>query len=196
MGELVLEVAERLKIARLANLFKTAKEFAIHHSIPVTTYAQHESGKRALGIESLFSYAEMLGVDPAWLLTGRSPAVTDLDKDLLEGRIFERQERALYSGNTHVGNMFFIDENKKFSTINITLLRNILAQICLLYTQVPGHNVMNLIDFSFDLYNKIIGINGNESEKNMLISLSVSSFLKGVGITASDDIVKRISSAL
>ena len=71
MLNLITEIiSTRLKIARKANGYSSTKEFVEKNSIASTTYWQHESGKRALSIENLFNYSEILvSVRPAPLLT-------------------------------------------------------------------------------------------------------------------------------
>lgn len=66
---------DRLKFARLAAGFETATEFAVKHRIPQPTYANHETGKRGLRLQTAERYAEYLGnCDAAWLLTGHGRA--------------------------------------------------------------------------------------------------------------------------
>lgn len=72
MSRLNEQIGLRLKAARKAANFKTAREFSCHYHIPETTFAQHEAGKRALKVETLIYYCRILGIDPGWLLTGRS----------------------------------------------------------------------------------------------------------------------------
>ena len=67
-------VAARLKQARIAAGFKTAKQFADTHSIPQPTFALHESGRRGLTREVATAYAGWLGVSVEWLLTGKLDA--------------------------------------------------------------------------------------------------------------------------
>jgi repressor LexA len=66
-----VEPAERLKQARIARKFRTAKQFSDTHGIPQATYSTHESGKRGLSREAALRYAELLDISIDWLLTGR-----------------------------------------------------------------------------------------------------------------------------
>ena len=67
-------IAERLKRARIAAGYLTAKEFAEKNDIPQPTYALHESGKRGLSRgDTLKLYAQKLGVREAWLQFGEEP---------------------------------------------------------------------------------------------------------------------------
>ena len=62
MHSISTNISKRLKIARIASGYKTAKDFAAQHDIPNTTYSQHESGKRALSVENLCNYASLLNI--------------------------------------------------------------------------------------------------------------------------------------
>lgn len=61
---------KRLKSARIAAGFKTAREFCLAHKIPASTYSLHENGRRLLKPAVATRYAEILGVNVVWLLTG------------------------------------------------------------------------------------------------------------------------------
>lgn len=70
---------ERLKLARVAAGWRTAKSFAASIGVPQPTYALHESGKRGMSREVAKTYAKALGnCDADWLLTGigRGPLMT------------------------------------------------------------------------------------------------------------------------
>ncbi len=63
-------VGRRLKEARKAAGYKTAKEFAERNGIPQPTYAMHELGTRGLKQNRAIEYARLLNVTLEWLLTG------------------------------------------------------------------------------------------------------------------------------
>lgn len=60
-------VSRRLKQARLAAGFDTAKDFAAYANVNATTYAHHESGRRLFGTQTAVKYATALRI-PARLL--------------------------------------------------------------------------------------------------------------------------------
>lgn len=64
------KIGRRLRIARKACGYKSARAFATKYSIPESTYSQHETGKRSLGPELLIFYSECLGIEPGWLVSG------------------------------------------------------------------------------------------------------------------------------
>lgn len=64
-------VSERLKWARerLAG-FTSARQFALRHDIPVSTYAGYENNSRKLDLPTASRLSKLLRVDVGWLLTG------------------------------------------------------------------------------------------------------------------------------
>lgn len=69
--------ASRLKFARFAAGYRTAKEFSDKHGIPQPTYSNHESGGRSLLPDVAADYATKLGNTSAgWLLTGEGISPT------------------------------------------------------------------------------------------------------------------------
>jgi hypothetical protein len=58
----------RLAEARSAAGYKSARSFALNKKIPVSTYVMHESGDRRMDAEVAEHYAELLGVNPSWLV--------------------------------------------------------------------------------------------------------------------------------
>jgi SOS-response transcriptional repressor LexA len=67
-------VADRLKAAREAAGFDTAKAAADAIGIPVATYTQHENGTRGLPAGKARLYAKAFGATPEWLLYERGGA--------------------------------------------------------------------------------------------------------------------------
>lgn len=65
--------ADRLRRAREAAGYQTAKEFSDALGIAEGTYRHHDNGNRGFKLRSAQKYARKLGVDPYWLLTGRLP---------------------------------------------------------------------------------------------------------------------------
>lgn len=69
-------IGARLKAAREAAGFKTAIEFALQNGIPQPTYALHEGGRRGLKWDVAENYGELLGVEAAWIMSGKTAADT------------------------------------------------------------------------------------------------------------------------
>ena len=65
----------RLKTARQALGFATAKDFALHLGMKEQTYRNYERGDRKVSYEELQKIAEA-GVSMDWLILGHGPAIT------------------------------------------------------------------------------------------------------------------------
>ncbi|MFC5358162.1 LexA family protein [Azospirillum himalayense] len=63
--------ADRLRIARAARKYRTAKQFSDTHGIPQSTYSTHETGTRGLSRNAALKYATLLDISVEWLLTGK-----------------------------------------------------------------------------------------------------------------------------
>ena len=61
---------KRLRMARIAAGYKTARAFCDKHGVPHSTYSLHETGRRNLKPKIAQHYADLLHVNLAWLLTG------------------------------------------------------------------------------------------------------------------------------
>lgn len=64
------EIGERLKTARIAAGYKSAREFCKQNNIPSSTYCMHENGNRGINHATAKRYSELLGVDFSWLMVG------------------------------------------------------------------------------------------------------------------------------
>lgn len=67
------DICQRLKQARLAAGFPTAKEFAEKNLLKISTYTLHEAGTRQMSLEVIDQYATLLQININWLLTGKAP---------------------------------------------------------------------------------------------------------------------------
>lgn len=70
-------VAKRLREARVAAGYRTAKEFADKNGIPQSTFALHEKGRRGLTRDVAIAYANDLKINLDWLLTGKHSTLTN-----------------------------------------------------------------------------------------------------------------------
>lgn len=73
-------ICNRLRQARRQNGFLSARNFALHHNIPDSTYTQHESGKRKMSVSTMLHYCKLLDIDPFWLLTGIDQSLKKTEK--------------------------------------------------------------------------------------------------------------------
>jgi transcriptional regulator with XRE-family HTH domain len=73
MNSLTEQVGHRLRLARQAAGFKTARAFAQEHNIAQSTYSQYETGKRHFSVSVLAKLANCLKINPNWLILGKLP---------------------------------------------------------------------------------------------------------------------------
>ena len=194
MNELSKNVSIRLKMARIASGFHSAKEFTEKYSIPASTYSQHENGKRALSLENITHYADLTNVDAAWLITGRgNPCGEKFNQSGLEERILAEQERLENIGELDVSVIPLVSMERKFSNVNIHVFSKILNILLPLLKDIPDPKIEDVVDFCFDLYNKIIATNADGFEREKLIKIGFDSFFKGLNIRITDEFLRNIA---
>jgi len=81
------EIGNRLKAARKAAGFSSAKNATIALGISYRTYVVHENGNRGIGREMLELYASRFNVTIDWLLSGRKDAVTNRYKRKIDEKL-------------------------------------------------------------------------------------------------------------
>lgn len=64
----------RLKIARIARGYDSARQASVKLSLTIPTYLGHEAGKNAISPAFARLYAAVFGVRDSWLLTGELPS--------------------------------------------------------------------------------------------------------------------------
>lgn len=72
-------IGRRLREARLAAGYRTAREFSDEHDYPQASYIQHELGTRSQH-KMLQQYADDLGVSVAWLTSESMPLIPAADR--------------------------------------------------------------------------------------------------------------------
>lgn len=72
---------ERLRIARIANKYPTARAAAEAMGVAPPTYMAHENGSRGLTTPAAQRYAEFFGVSLGWLLEGKGIDLSEQDMD-------------------------------------------------------------------------------------------------------------------
>lgn len=66
-----LRIGARLRAARKAAGFQTAKSFLKKYKFPASTFSQHESGARVPDDETLGYYSKVFEINLNWLKTGK-----------------------------------------------------------------------------------------------------------------------------
>lgn len=135
----ISSVCERLKISRINSKYRSAREFANKNDIAESTYAQHESGKRALTLKNLLLYSKKLNVNPAWLLTGEDPITID-DKTEKNSPIIQINNPVMY---LILQEIISVMPNKKLNSSSV--LVKLIEAIYLDYQQQNNIKVINEI---------------------------------------------------
>ncbi len=76
----MMDIAFRLKNARLKAGFSTAAAAARRLGVAYPTYAAHENGSRGIGNEELLAYAKAFKVEASWLLGERQTGTLASDR--------------------------------------------------------------------------------------------------------------------
>ncbi len=71
-----MESSDRLRDARIAAGYETAKDAAVAMGVPVSTYIGHENGTRGFPAKRAAQYARKFKVTEEWLLYGKKPVDT------------------------------------------------------------------------------------------------------------------------
>lgn len=193
MNNYIKNIAQRIKISRIASGYLSAKDFTEQFKIPASTYNQHENGKRALSLDNIIMYSEIFHVETIWLITGiGNPCNQDEKYFELEKKILFEQRRLEELGEIDATPVPVISFCKKYSFVDMNIFRKILNLIIPILKNIPDSKTNEVIEFCFELYNKIISSDLNDGEQEQLIKIGFESFFKGLGIRINDEILKQI----
>ena len=182
MTDITQNIAVRLKIARIASGFKTSKDFAEKYAIALSTYCQHETGKRPLSIEQLFYYAGLTGVEPVWLLTGNGNPCSNPDNKKMEQTILQEQEKLGCSGELAANAIPLVSDQDRFSYVNMKLFKMIILDSIPHIKNISDTHISEAVDFCFELYNRIITLDAKDEERIKVIKIGLKSFFEGLGV--------------
>lgn len=157
--EIDIAISARLKAARKFKGYQTASSFARQQNFPITTYLQHESGKRSISVDVLKKYAAILDVNPIWLFFGYESHKEDENK-----------------GFNHLESLAY---NEISSNMDIIMV-NIDVALFLIESLIDGMIQTKSIPYDYlSFCNEILRgsyINGSlTKEKKHLIKLSIKS---------------------
>ena len=183
MKSVPARIAARLSAARKVH-HDSARSFAIANNLPVTTYSQHETGKRALSVSGLLEYGGWLQVNPSWLLTGRGlPYPNDEQAIERQARLYnfldERDQGELYD----VEQAFLI--KGEVAEVDVGLLRVVLEKIVGISSSIAVAE-KDLIEFSFDTYNSVVQTSASFEDKVLMVDLSIQSLVRGAKVRGED----------
>lgn len=96
------EAHTRLKKVRLASGYRTASIFCETHHIPLSSYNMYETGRRVISPKIAKKYANILKINPQWLLNGDGAPYPDHQpsEDVLTEKEFFKLIN--YSGNSKI----------------------------------------------------------------------------------------------
>ena len=194
MANFAINISKRLKIARLASGYNSAKKFTEKYSIPPSTYSQHENAKRILSIENIMYYSKLFNVDPAWLMTGKgNPCGDNTNQADLEEKILAEQANLEKIVTLEAYSIPLISMKKKYSNVNIHIFKKLLNILLPLLKDIPDPKIEEVIDFCFNLYNRIVEAKSHNNEQDEMIIIGYESFFKGLGIRVTDELLMNLA---
>lgn len=176
MNKLSEQIGLRLRIARRAANYRSARSFAFKHNIPESTYSQHETGKRALNSEVLVRYSKLLNIDIGWLLTGEGAICPHQIKDELISSEMQNLKNYLD------GSINTIPPIKdRIALVDMDLFFDILRAIAVTFSNDKirvGYE--ELLEFCIKVYNNVVSSAANEKSRKAFIEFSISSLKHGI----------------
>lgn len=169
-------IAARLVAARQVD-YNSARSFAMAFSIPVTTYSQHETGKRALGVAALLEYSDYLKISPAWVLTGKGLPYPN-DENGIE------KQAALYQYLSSVDKDELYCTEQSFlikgevAEVNVALLKAVLKRIVASVASIQLDDE-DLVAFALETYNSVVQTSASFDDQVCMVDLSINSLIRG-----------------
>jgi transcriptional regulator with XRE-family HTH domain len=179
MSKITEQIGLRLRAARRAAHFRSARTFAAQHTIPESTYSQHETGKRALNPDMLLRYSELLGINPGWLLTGEGMPYSLKDKEFDEDSIYQKIMHLKNYINISI-NAIPVQKDQQIG-INEQLFNEIFREL----TRSFAASKMSLtckecVDFCAEVYNNVVASSIAQKNHRAVINLSIASLKRGI----------------
>ncbi len=166
----------RLKKTRLANGYYTAVAFCEKNNIPISTYNMHEAGKRRITPKVAKKYAEILNVNPVWLLTGSGAPYPELPSEsetLTEHEFFNLLN---YSGNPNIP---FIPSEE--GELNTQLYCKIFEEIARVLNEFHcSIDIKHASQYTAEIYQDIIQTSNKFDEQLAMINLAMTIFKKNI----------------
>lgn len=179
MSKLTEQIGLRLRAARRAANFRSARTFAAQYNIPASTYSQHETGKRALNPDMLLRYSDLFGMNPGWLLTGEGMPYSLKNKELDEENIYQK----ILSLKNYINVSTNAIPVKKDQQVGISeqLFNEIFREL----TKSFAASNMSLtckecVEFCAEVYNSV-AISIEQKDRRAIINLSIASLKKERG---------------
>lgn len=174
-------IGYRLKTAREAAGFKTARLFCEKYSISASTYCQHELGRRNINLKTAEKYADLLSVNPIWLLRGiGSPyqnEITDEEKPISDEEFIKALR---YNGKNNF-KIFSQYKNEILNNVNPLLFCNLVSSMTkVLYDLNFKLDITQFSQKAVENYKDIVQSTNNTKSQIAMIDLSVTTFKRQI----------------
>lgn len=171
----------RLKTARMAAGFQSAREFCDKYEISPSTYSLHETGGRNLKPKIAEKYAALLGVNATWLFTGSGTPYTNgtsvEEKPLSNNEFLELLH---YQGNekikkTHAGKSDLLYE------VNPLLFCKVIIKIMeALHELNVDLDIYQISKKATEIYQDILQTSKNSDTQLTMVELSITTFKRQI----------------
>ncbi len=165
---------KRLRMARIAAGYKTARAFCDKYNVPHSTYSLHETGRRNLKPKIAQQYADLLHVSVAWLLTGMG---------LPQSHSMAAPKIGLSSAEDTTSQQYQIAEshNSYICEVNTLLFCKIVLGIQAIL-QETGQSITleKIADTACKIYNDIISASTQQEEQLSMVNLSMTIFKREI----------------
>lgn len=180
MSKISEQIGLRLRAARRAASFKSARTFATQHKIPESTYSQHETGKRSLNPDMLLRYSELLDIDPGWLLTGEGVPYS-CDGYGQEQQECIKQKILNLKNYVNVSTDAVSVTNNDPAVVDVQLFSEILRETAKVIAIDNIHlTSTELLEFCSEVYNSVVSISIDQQNRRSVINISIASLRRGL----------------
>jgi hypothetical protein len=168
MDNLDQKIGMRLRKARKLRGYKSARAFAIKHSIPESTYSQHETGKRSLSPTIVLSYCGHLDIEPGWLLAGDDTEISGLNhQDTVAEVALNASKRQVGYQPSNNAPMMITDSLR---TMDKDILKGVLrkAMQSVIGLQIDSSQIDALVNYCAHTYSSITQLSSDSQVKDTI----------------------------
>tara|TARA_Y100000588_G_scaffold212226_1_gene226311 strand:- start:329 stop:922 length:594 start_codon:yes stop_codon:yes gene_type:complete len=168
----------RLKTARIAAGYSSAKEFCKKFNIPTSTYSLHETGGRGIREKAANKYANYLNIAPEWLMQGIGSPFKEIEEELN----LAIKDSSPLSHEEFISLLEYAGNNKIPETKKLQLLNNvnplILGKIFISLYETTKKLDLTIDDFHLaqkasEIYQDIILSSNKIDEQLSMVNLSM-----------------------
>ncbi|MCF6764184.1 helix-turn-helix domain-containing protein [Thiotrichales bacterium 19S3-7] len=166
----------RLRKARIAAGYKTAKAFCLTNDIPTSTYSLHETNKRCLKPQLAEKYAKLLGINVAWLLTGLGSCCPPSDEQATQKVLSTEELKAQLAKNQ--ANQFNTIIEKNFTIhsgeVNLLLFSKLIIKIVKMLNETQQYwDLYSITQQATELYQDIIESSDLAEEQLNMVNFAI-----------------------